>query len=102
MLWKVKSDQRAIISPGFTQFLIGFAYCCQCKHVSGNISDFFFFFFFLSPTGKTSKDWRIQHNLDPSTFITHLISDVIVLTLEEHASKQDKQGLALGRLLSGY
>lgn len=56
----------------------------------------------LSPSGKTSREGRIQRNLDPSTFITHLISDVIVLTLGEHASKQDKQGLAPGRLLSAY
>lgn len=56
----------------------------------------------LSPTGKTSQDGRFERNLDPGTFITHLISDVIVLTLEDLASKADKQGLAPGRLLSGY
>lgn len=60
--------------------------------------------FFPTPAHReTSGRWKIQHNLvvlENCTFITHLISDVIVLTLKEHASKQDKQDLALGRLLS--
>lgn len=52
------------------------------------------------------KQWeKIQHCpvvLENCTFNTHLISDVIILTLKEHASKQDKQDLALGRVLSEY
>lgn len=62
-------------------------------------------FFFFHREIKLTQWHKIQHCLvvlGNCTFNTHLINDVIVLTLNERASKQDKQDLALGRVLSEY